>query len=968
MIGPSLPPGWRLHSTLGEGGTATVFLASDPTGRRYAIKSPLADSSPEDRKLFRQLARREATLVSGYRWPGIVGIEQMHIDADWLALSYCAGSSLDQVGRIEAIGDALAIFSAFATGLYWCEIVGLIHGDIKPHNVFLPVDTTRLTTGELSWVRLSDFSLGRQVSDDESTRLGIGTVGYLAPELVAGGPSSIQTELFALGVSFWELLTGRHPYLAEDSDPTRVAARVAAGERDALDDVRRDLPVGLSALIDQLLAVDPERRPQSVAIVLERLAELGSPYPVNRAIQPKHVVSSGSSCDDWQQCIAPDAGDLAFWSESDTHQARLIISETWRRGQMQLDGGQWTKPKAWIRPTVLRRQWLSSYGQTRWAERRQLLQQAAEPTPPNPLAAHLRALTKPATMRHLSRELLQRSTDADCVTRRGRLALQAGDIDAIIALAESTAVATGESGDSAGAIRYLDDCCRYLTFNDQIGATLPLTYRKARLWKEMGDIAQAIAACEEIVAKYEETGRPRDRLLGDVYKALGDLYRLRQDYRAGRDALSAAAAVYTELGETLELSRVHNNLGNLCWLISDFATALREYRQALRIQRAANADPEVASTLNNIASAYTMLGRFERALALFRASLDKKRSLGDAGEIARTLNNIGFVHQRLGDYAAAADDLSESLRINQRIGNQKEVLINLENLTGLTIVAGRTRVAAELIGDGLALAEQLSDNPHRAIFLLHRANLARSCGELDKTADALDNVRELLIQLDDPITQLNFALEQAAWQEFLGQVEDARLAARDALHLAREQSNRSAEIHALLILGRLEGVATYHTDLSACLDEDHLPREALLVADLLWSFDDAASLRKLPQSVNELPERIERGRIAVTIGRRCFAAGEFTNAEDWAQAAYRWAQPRCLAPDTVSAEVLLAQIAEASGDYEAAFRYCQSALGAVRTILEQTTDRDRGKAFTTRRDVVHLGQMMKALADRLATR
>lgn len=144
MDAPFVSPHLRFLEPLGRGGTADVAKAhATHLNRTVAVKYPLqvSDDPTID---FASLAKREWDLIGGARFPGLVRLwEAPSRDPDYLLLELCPGPTLDTVPKIDSLETTLAILSAVATGLEFLNAAGLVHGDLKPHNIFLPPDGRR---------------------------------------------------------------------------------------------------------------------------------------------------------------------------------------------------------------------------------------------------------------------------------------------------------------------------------------------------------------------------------------------------------------------------------------------------------------------------------------------------------------------------------------------------------------------------------------------------------------------------------------------------------------------------------------------------------------------------------------------------------------------------------------------------------------------------------------------------------
>ena len=257
---PRIPAvnGWRLMRLLGSGGLSEVWSATGPDGHQAAVK--LLRNPQADRGEVRRFLREGVFLsnTGGHGLPRCLdhGAEPI----PYIVLEALEGQTLaeliddrgalpvDQVVRLaETLLDVVA-------HLHRC---GIIHRDIKPSNLFLTRD------GDL---KVMDLGLARDGGSSGTTTLGdvMGTRAYMAPEQLVGAEVDHRCDLFAVGVTLYEMLTGRLP----------VSARTPIGQLEALRDGRRvpvvtrapDTPPRLARTIERLMAWDPEGRPRTASI------------------------------------------------------------------------------------------------------------------------------------------------------------------------------------------------------------------------------------------------------------------------------------------------------------------------------------------------------------------------------------------------------------------------------------------------------------------------------------------------------------------------------------------------------------------------------------------------------------------------------------------------------------------------------------------------------------------------------
>lgn len=260
--------GYRLLRVLGRGGLAEVYEALDRDGRRVALK--VLRLPEDDQGLAAQTLLREARLGEQLVHPGIVrvlasGSVGEHL---YLALEYVPGHDLRRhtaPGTLLPLARVLAIGEQLAQALAAAHALGVVHRDIKPANVL--VDETH------GAVKLADFGLAR-LGEAFRSRTGLiqGTPAYMAPEQLAEGAVGPHSDLYALGVLLFELLSGRLPFEAHTLGA--LLQQVGRAPPPALSTLRPQLPAALVALVAELLEPQGVRRPASAHAVAARLQGL----------------------------------------------------------------------------------------------------------------------------------------------------------------------------------------------------------------------------------------------------------------------------------------------------------------------------------------------------------------------------------------------------------------------------------------------------------------------------------------------------------------------------------------------------------------------------------------------------------------------------------------------------------------------------------------------------------------------
>jgi serine/threonine-protein kinase len=268
--------GYRLIRRIGQGAHGAVYLAQDPrSALTVAIKIvTLPSGLPAAGDTF----LRSALTARRLNHPGIVAVLAAGVEGPlgWLAMEPVAGSDLTRYTRPQRLlpePQVLRVCERIAQALAYAHRLGVVHRDVKPANVL--VDWAR------DAVKLADFGLAR-ADDGAQTGTGIvpGTPAYMAPEQLAGAVPTARSDLYALGVMLYQLLTGRLPY--EGASMGDWLRQVADQPVPDLCLLRSDLPAALAALCTRLLAKRPAERPADGDAVARELAALLAAWPAAR--------------------------------------------------------------------------------------------------------------------------------------------------------------------------------------------------------------------------------------------------------------------------------------------------------------------------------------------------------------------------------------------------------------------------------------------------------------------------------------------------------------------------------------------------------------------------------------------------------------------------------------------------------------------------------------------------------------
>jgi serine/threonine protein kinase len=239
--------GYRVLETLGDGRTATVYLAEDAQGRRVALKVPKTEvlNDPQLGYMF----RNEVGLSRALKHPHIVPTfgGEAGGDQPYLAMRYYSAGTLAECEPDQPV--ALRILADVAAVLHYLHSQNLVHQDVKPANIF--------PDGGRGF--LSDF--GATMSEAQTSRAA-GSPFYMAPELYSGGRNTTRSDVYALGVVAFEILTGERPFQGGTYEELRGAHLVQLPPS-----VRgrcRGLPREAANVIDAALRKDEHARPTAV--------------------------------------------------------------------------------------------------------------------------------------------------------------------------------------------------------------------------------------------------------------------------------------------------------------------------------------------------------------------------------------------------------------------------------------------------------------------------------------------------------------------------------------------------------------------------------------------------------------------------------------------------------------------------------------------------------------------------------
>ena len=280
---------YEVVSELGRGGMGVVYKAWEPSLNRHVAIKVLGEHLLGDEALIERFTR-EAKAMAAINHPNVIQVYFIGMEGKqpYFAMEFIEGVSLDEMlrgNKALAVGHAKEILRQACQGLAVAHATGLVHRDIKPANLMVCSDGT---------IKVVDFGIAQtREYGDKLTNTGefVGTPGYLSPEVCTGKDVDARSDIFALGIVFYEMLAGKVPF--ENDSPLGLMLEVVQSEIPDIREVNRKVDRKTSYILQKMIAKNPEERFQDCNEIVKQLGPSNMTLSIT-AIEKQTVVVQSS--------------------------------------------------------------------------------------------------------------------------------------------------------------------------------------------------------------------------------------------------------------------------------------------------------------------------------------------------------------------------------------------------------------------------------------------------------------------------------------------------------------------------------------------------------------------------------------------------------------------------------------------------------------------------------------------------
>ena len=786
-VGVTLGGRYRIESVLGKGGMGAVYKATDiELEREVAIKVIRPELAEDPRAL--QRFKQEIILAREVTHRNVVRIFDLG-QADgikFISMEYIDGKDLHAILQERGampVEEAVGIIEQVCLALDAAHQEGVVHRDLKPHNVMID---------PAGRVVVMDFGIARSVELSGMTATGslLGTPDYMSPEQVKGEPVDARSDLFALGIIFYQLLTGELPYVGE----TPMAAMYTRTQKKAapVRDLNPDLPGFLGDIVGRCLEIPVPKRYQSAREILQdlavwrggsthmtigptmhglrptttvgrkrlRFATVGAAAAMvvvvlaavgffalrsrsgpsgaegETAAAPAHVVSlailpfanvSGNTELDW---LGPGLAEMLRTDVGQSAELRVVSSD---RLHQILRDLRITPGSSLDEVTLRRVAEFSNADTVVWGQFAELGEQIRIDATVRDFQRHETATVKAEAA---DEQQLLRAVQELAQGIRDNLALSSR------AVKDLEKQAFIPSASSVVALRHYNQGLELLREGNNLEAVkllettveedpgFALAHSKlAQAYQNLGRDQKAEEASRS-AAELSKDLPPQER-----YMILAQQARITGDYEAGIDAYQNLLRMQpSDADLNYELALLYEDQGSFD-LAREHLTATLE------------ADPQNVTARLALGRVLIRSGQIEEALAPLNQAMSQAIQAGNQEAHAYALQALGVVYRRLGRLDEALKNVEESLAIKRKIGDQRGMAVSLSEIGYVQDLSGDTDAARESYQAALKISREIGDDLGVAQILVSLGDLERIQGNYDK---ALEYTREgLRIQIEN---------------------------------------------------------------------------------------------------------------------------------------------------------------------------------------------------------------------------
>jgi tetratricopeptide (TPR) repeat protein len=820
---------YRLSEEIGRGGMGVVYQARDEQlGICVALKVLRPELAGDPRLTER--FRRELVAARRVSHRNAVRIHDLGQDGEvlFLTMDFVEGSSLQARLRKERRlppETAAGIARQLALALEAAHEAGIVHRDLKPGNVLLEPSGRACIT---------DFGLARSVGPHDLTRTGmiVGTPAYLSPEQAHGQPVDARSDLYALGLLLYEMLTGEILQADKESE---------SRQRRTLRKLGSIRPLYLRAIVRRLLEPDPARRFQSAAAVVEALDRQRIPFRLTErpwitaalALVVLTVLTSWVFFP-WNPSKAAAPAATAP-PEAPPMTTSPEAQKSYRQGMEYLLRREDTAAAPLLERAVaadpgFTLAWIglarsrASLGQS--PEALEAAQRAVRSLGPRSGRASWEAKALEARLRGEPEEA--RKTLSELVARAP------GDTEARVDLAE----ACGEAGDLNAAIEQLQQVVqaapdhprawfllakqsilagdsrraadeyllRALAVQDQLGSDAG----QAEVHNALGVAYNSLGELDEAAESYKRAAEIRRRIgdqrgLAATLRNLAAVDAVRGEHERAEERLGEALKIVQGLGDLAGQADLFNDLGLLAEERGRYEEAMERYRRGLQLRRRLGQILPIAESLNNVGYAGYLLGRYDDALVYWQQALASYREGGDQAGVVLGLQGLGLLQTAQGDWAKAGSSFKDALAASEKLGLKESTAALLLHQGRLELLQGRFIAAFTSFEQALPLLREMGDVRGQTELALAEAETWLQLGDLEAAGQRLDSAERLLAGGPNREQQADLLRLRGEWLLRRGAAAASRETLRQAVHEAEASHGVVSLLQARIAQARLDG-------------------------------------------------------------------------------------------------------------------------------------------------------------------